>query len=57
MRSTRFIGPAGLIVAGLLLLAGCAGQDQAVSPGSFDEALAWAGRDNALVLVEFYTDW
>ena len=57
MRSIRFQSPAILIAAGLLVLAGCAGQGHLDSPGSYDEALALAGQDNSLVLVEFYTDW
>ena len=57
MRSIRFKTPAILIAAGLLILAGCAGQGDVDSPESFDEALALAGHDNSLVMVEFYTDW
>ena len=57
MRSIRFQAPAILIAAGLLILAGCAGQGGVDSPESFDEALAMAGHDNSLVMVEFYTDW
>ena len=57
MRSYRFKVPAALIAAGLLILAGCAGQGDVTSPESFDDALALAGHDNSLVLVEFYTDW
>ena len=57
MRSIRFQAPAILIATGLLILAGCAGQGHVDSPGSYDEALALAGQDNSLVLVEFYTDW
>jgi hypothetical protein len=57
MRSIRFKAPAILIAAGLLILAGCAGQGGVDSPESFDDALAMAGHDNSLVMVEFYTDW
>ena len=57
MRSMRSKTPAILIAAGLLILAGCAGQGDVDSPESFDEALALAGHDNSLVMVEFYTDW
>ncbi|MBD3869105.1 MAG: hypothetical protein IFK94_13365 [Acidobacteria bacterium] len=57
MRSNRYMAPAILIAAGLLILAGCAGQGDVTSPESFDDALALAGHDNSLVLVEFYTDW
>ena len=57
MRSIRFKAPAILIAAGLLILAGCAGQGKVSSPESFDEALALASHDNSLILVEFYTDW
>jgi hypothetical protein len=56
MRSFRSTNPAILIAAGLLVLSGCAGQGFE-SPESFDEALALAGHDNSLVMVEFYTDW
>ena len=57
MPLTRFKTPATLLAAGLLILAGCAYQGEAQSPASFDEAMALAGQDNSLVLVEFYTDW
>ncbi len=57
MRSSRFKAPATLIAAGLLILAGCAGQGDIDSPASYDDALALAAQDNSLVLVEFHTDW
>ncbi len=57
MRRTRFKAPAILIAAGLMILAGCAGQGNGDSPGNLDEAMALAGRDNSLVLIDFYTDW
>ncbi len=57
MRSIRLKAPAILIAAGLLILAGCAGQGDTASPDSFDDALALAGHDNSLILVEFHTDW
>lgn len=57
MRSSRFKVPATLIAAGLLVLAGCAGQGDIDSPESYDDALALAAHDNSLVLVEFYADW
>ena len=57
MRRVQFKAPAILIAAGLMILAGCAGQGSGDSPGSFDEAMALAGEDNSLVLIDFYTDW
>ena len=38
MSSTRFKAPAMMFAAGLLILAGCAGQGGIDSPESFDEA-------------------
>lgn len=57
MRRMQCKAPAILIAAGLMILAGCAGQGNGDSPGSFDEAMALAGRDNSLILVEFHTEW
>ena len=57
MLNARFKAPATLIAAGLLILAGCAGQGESCSPADYDEAMAMAAQDNSLVLVEFYTDW
>ena len=57
MRSTTFKAPVTLIAAGLLFLAGCAGQGDFDSPASYEDALALAAHDDSLVLVDFYTDW
>ncbi|MFT5232170.1 MAG: hypothetical protein ACI9UK_000771 [Candidatus Krumholzibacteriia bacterium] len=45
---------AGIMLTFVLSLAGTAFAD---GPASFDEALALAGEENKVVVLDFYTDW
>ena len=44
----------GLLLAFVLGLSGTALADD---PASFDEALALAGKENKVLVVDFFTDW
>ncbi len=41
----------------LVYVLGLAGTALAAAPATFDEALALAGQDNKVLIVDFFTDW